>query len=63
MILKTSEQSFQSVKTFLETLNSYNSNMVAYGNDHCITEYNGITVKEAINKTMHNSRESLWKLI
>ena len=62
-ILKTSEQSFQSVKTFLETLNSYNSNMVAYGNDHCITEYNGITVKEAINKTMHNSRESLWKLI
>ena len=37
--------------------------MVAYGNDHCITEYNGITVKEAINKTMHNSRESLWKLI
>jgi len=62
-ILKTSEQSFQSVKTFLTTLSNYNSNMIVYGSDHCNNEYNGITVNKAIKKTMHNSRDSLWKLI
>jgi predicted TIM-barrel fold metal-dependent hydrolase len=58
--MKTSKQGFESVKIFLETLNNYNSNMVVYGSDHCVNEYNGITVKEAIKKTKYNSRDKLW---
>jgi len=59
-VMKTSKQGFESVKIFLETLNNYNSNMVVYGSDHCVNEYNGITVKEAIKKTKYNSRDKLW---
>ena len=61
--MKTSKQGFESVKIFLETLNNYNSNMIVYGSDHCVTEYNGITVKSAIKRTKYNSRDKLWMVV
>ena len=62
-IMKTSKQGCESVKIFLETLNNYNSNMIVYGSDHCVTEYNGITVKSAIKRTKYNSRDKLWMVV
>ena len=41
----------------------YNSNMIVYGSDHCVTEYNGITVKSAIKRTKYNSRDKLWMVV
>lgn len=60
-VLKSSEQSYESAKEFLSTLEFINPNMIAYGSDHCITEFNGCTVKEANKQMFFNSREKLWK--
>ena len=61
-VLKSSEQSYESAKEFLSTLEFINPNMIAYGSDHCITEFNGCTVKDALKKmSYNNSRENLWK--
>lgn len=60
-VLKSNEQSYTSVKDFLAVLESINPDMIAYGSDHCVTEFNGCTITEAIKKISINSREHLWK--
>ena len=37
--------------------------MIVYGSDHCVNEYNGITVKSAIKRTKYNSRDTLWMVV
>jgi hypothetical protein len=60
-VLKSSEQSYTGVQEFLSTLESINPDIIAYGSDHCVTEFNGCTVAEANKKISFNSREKLWK--
>ena len=60
-VLKSSDQSYESAKEFLSTLEFINPDMIAYGSDHCVTEFNGCTVKQALSTMSTNSRENLWK--
>lgn len=60
---KTSRQGYEATKQFLNTLGVHNQDMIVYGSDHCVNEYNGISVRDAIRKTTFDSREKLWKRI
>jgi hypothetical protein len=60
-IMKTSDQSFENSRLFVNTLNTYNPDLAVYGNDHCKNEFNGISVSKALISMGENSRKSLWK--
>lgn len=60
-ILKTSDQSFDSAKRFMSTLCKFNSGIAAYGSDHCVTAFNGISIEDALAEMSSNSRNLLWK--
>ena len=60
---KTSKQSHQNSKKFMETLVNYNPNMLVYGSDHCCNKFNGITCAEALEQMDQDSRALIWKQI
>lgn len=61
-LLKTSAQSTQMARQFLNTLKTANPELLAYGSDHCGTEFNGCTVTEA-HTQCKDSRKILWKQV
>jgi len=60
-VMKTSNQSHLYSTKFLEKLSSYNNNMICYGSDHCLQQYDGIPAIDCLKLVkMENSRNSLW---
>jgi len=60
-LLKTSDESHKMVLKFLASIDHHNPDLVVYGSDHCVNEFNGISVSQAIKKSNKNSRKLLWK--
>lgn len=60
---KTSNQSHQNAKRFIDTLVNYNPELLVYGSDHCCNTFNGITSKQALEQMARDSRADLWKQV
>lgn len=60
---KTSEQSHQNAKRFMQTLVDYNPKMLVYGSDHCCNKFNGISSQQALEQMKEDSRATIWKQI
>jgi len=62
-INKTSKQSHNHAKAFMQRVVDYNPNTLVYGSDHCCAKFNGITALDALNSMTEDSRLNLWETI
>lgn len=62
-IMKDSNGSWESAKSFLNNLRLKSPNLICYGSDHCTQQYNGLTSIQCLDEiSSTNSRNDLWKI-